>query len=70
MHVDVNRLKGKVVERGLTGEKMAKSIGVDQSTYYRKIGEGGGSFTIAQAIAISNILSLSEKERTDIFFAE
>lgn len=26
LHVDVNRLKGKTVERGMTGEEMQKSL--------------------------------------------
>ena len=40
MHVDINRLKGKTVEKGFTGEKMASELGIDQSTYYRKLGDG------------------------------
>ena len=31
MHVDINRLKGKTVEKGFTGEKMASELGIDQS---------------------------------------
>lgn len=68
MHVDVNRLKGKTVERGLTGEKIAKALGIDQSTYYRKMGDGGGGFTLSQAITMSEVLSLSREERIAIFF--
>ena len=67
LHVDVNRLKGKTVERGLTGEKIAKTLGIDQSTYYRKLGDGGGSFTLSQAITMSEVLSLSREERIAIF---
>lgn len=68
MHVDVNRLKGKTVEKGFTGEKMADALGIDQSTYYRKLGDGGGTFTINQAIRISEILALSKEERMENFF--
>lgn len=56
MQIDVNRLKGKTVELGLTGAAVAEKLGIDQSTYYRKLGAGGGSFTIAQAQMISKIL--------------
>ncbi len=70
MHVDVNRLKGKTVERGLTGEKLADGLGIDQSTYYRKLGNGGGSFTVAQVVKICDMLHLSDEERAKIFFAE
>lgn len=68
MKIDVNRLKGKTVEQGYTGAKMAKALGIDQSTYYRKLGTGGGSFTIAQAQKIAHILNLTACECTSIFF--
>lgn len=67
MNIDVNRLKGKTVEKGLTGEKMAIALGIDQSTYYRKLGDGGGTFTISQVARIAEILSLTNEERTEIF---
>ena len=40
MQIDVNRLKGKTVELGLTGAAVAEKLGIDQSTYYRKLGAG------------------------------
>lgn len=55
LHVDVNRPKGKTVECGLTGEKIAKALGIDQSTYYRKMGDGGG-LALSQAITVSEVL--------------
>lgn len=68
MKTDINRLKGKIVENGLSGAKMANEIGVNQSTYYRKLNEGGGSFTISQAQKIAELLCLSPKECNAIFF--
>ena len=70
LHVDVNRLKGKTLERGMTGEEMAKELGISQSTYYRKLGSGGVTFTLAQTFKIADILNLSESERIAIFFAD
>lgn len=70
MQIDINRLKGKTVERGLTGTKVAAALGIDQSTYYRKLGEGGGSFTIYQAQKIADLLSLTPIECNEIFFGE
>ena len=63
MQIDVNRLKGKTVELGLTGAAVAEKLGIDQSTYYRKLGAGGGSFTIAQAQMISKILEANSRKR-------
>lgn len=70
MQIDVNRLKGKTVELGLTGAAVAEKLGIDQSTYYRKLGAGGGSFTIAQAQMISKILELSPNECSTIFWKQ
>ncbi|MFR8872521.1 MAG: XRE family transcriptional regulator [Oscillospiraceae bacterium] len=67
MQIDVNRLKGKTVELGLTGAACRKTR-YEPSTYYRKLGAGGGSFTIAQAQMISKILELSPNECSTIFF--
>lgn len=68
MRIDINRLKGKTVENGLSGSKIAESLGIDQSTYYRKIGDGGGSFTISQAQKIVDLLCLTPAECNEIFF--
>ena len=56
MQINTNRIRGKIVENGLTGAKVANALGIDQSTFYRKISEGGGSFTITQAQNIAKIL--------------
>lgn len=37
--------------------KNAKALGIVQSTYYRKMGDGGGGFALSQAIAVSEVLS-------------
>lgn len=70
MQVNVAKLKGKAVERGLTGEDISKKIGVDQSTYYRKLKENGGSFTLTQVFGIADALSLTKEEAIQIFFDE
>lgn len=54
----------------MTGEEMAKELGISQSTYYRKLGSGGVTFTLAQTFKIADILNLSESERIAIFFAD
>ena len=35
--VNVNKLRGAVVEHGFTMESLANSIGMDRATLYRKI---------------------------------
>ncbi|KZR60427.1 helix-turn-helix domain-containing protein [Pseudobacillus badius] len=68
--VNVNKLKGKIVEKGLTIGLLAKKIGVDRSTLYRKISNNGESFTIKDANLICQALDLTPREATDIFFTQ
>lgn len=37
MHVDTDRLKGKIVAHGFTQEQVASKMGVDRSTFSRKM---------------------------------
>ena len=67
---NVDKLKGAIKEKRLTPEKVAESIGIDKSTMYRKLSNGGDDFTIRQADAITRVLGLSAKEAQAIFFSQ
>ena len=66
--MNVNKLKGKIVEKGLSVELLAASIGVDRSSLYRKL-NNGDKITIGEAVKIKDALGLSAEEATDIFLA-
>lgn len=68
--VNINKLKGKIVEKGMTVEKLAEKIGVDRSTIYRKMNVAGETFTIREANLICSVLNLSGQEATAIFFSK
>lgn len=68
MVVNIARLKGKIVERGNTQEAVANAIGMDRSTFYRKLKDGGEKFTIGEIHGIVNAVPLSKEEAIDIFF--
>lgn len=70
MRVDVRKLKGKTVEAGSSGAKLAIALGIDESTYYRKLKTDGVAFTLGQVFRISDALSLSVEEAKDIFLAQ
>jgi hypothetical protein len=65
--VDVPKLKGKIVEQELDMRTLAEKIGMDKSTFYRKI-NNGGSFSIEEAQAIAIELELTDSEAISIFF--
>lgn len=66
--VNVNKLKGKIVENQLTLGELAIRIGIDRSTLYRKIANHGEDFSIKEADLISRELKLTEHEAMEIFF--
>lgn len=68
--VNVNKLKGKIVERGLSIPILAEKIGIDKATLYRKIGKNGDTITIHDADMISDELKLTRNEVNDIFFSQ
>jgi plasmid maintenance system antidote protein VapI len=66
--VKVNKLKGKIVERGMNIESLAKLIGVDRATLYRKLNDAE-KITIGEAAKIKDVLEISESDAYDIFLA-
>lgn len=66
--VNVHKLKGKLVENNMSVETLAKAIGVDKSTLYRRFLDGN-NFTVGEVDGICKALSLDANEAMDIFFA-
>ena len=67
MSTNMDILKGKMVERRISAESMAKSIGIDVSTFYRKMKSDGSSFTVGQMHKIVEVLHLTPTEAASIF---
>lgn len=68
--VNINKLKGRIIECGMNVEKVAEIIGMDKSTLYRKINSNGENFTIKEADLIANALKLTYHEVNAIFFSQ
>ena len=66
--MNLNKLKGKIVENEMNVEKLADKIGVDRSSLYRKL-NNGEKITIGEASKIKDVLNLSDDEAYDIFLA-
>ncbi len=69
MRVDVDALKKKIHDSGLTVETMADQIGVDRATIYRKLKRNGETFTIGQIHQMSDVLRMSADEAKTIFLS-
>lgn len=64
--MNVNKLRGKIVEKGMNIEALAEAIGIDRSSMYRKL-NNLESVKIGEAIKIKSVLDLSAEDATDIF---
>lgn len=68
--VNVYKLKGKIVEKRMSIEELSEKMGMNKSTFYRRLNEGGVNITIEEADLIAQILNLSSKEVDEIFFSQ
>ena len=66
--VNTGMLRKAIKEKGHTIESISRAIGMDDSTFYRKVNGGGGKFTLAEADAITAALGLESGEAQRIFF--
>ena len=66
--VNIKKLKGKIVEKGMTVAQLAGAMKIDPATLYRRLNNKGESFTIGEVNRIVAALSLTTEEATNIFF--
>ena len=66
--MDLQMLKGKIVEKGMNVETVAERIGVDRSSLYRKL-NNFEKITIGEAKRMRVVLGLTAEEASHIFLA-
>ena len=66
--VNIGKLKGKIVERGINVETLAVMIGIDRSSLYRKL-NNAEKITIGEASKMKEALEMTDDEAYDIFLA-
>ena len=66
--VDVNRLNGKLVEKGVNVETLAKRINIERSTLYRKL-NNAEKITVGEAKKMQEALEIPVEEAAAIFFS-
>ena len=65
---DIETLKCKMTDSGMTMVSIAKKSGILRETLYNRL-NGIGEFTASEIIGLSEALHLSKKERDDIFLS-
>lgn len=69
MWVDIDLLKTRISQSDKSITELATAIGVNRSTFYRKLNSNGEFFTIEQARKLTEAIPLSKKDSVRIFFA-
>ena len=69
MRTNMLKLRGKIVEAGLQNKTMAQALGMDTSTFYRKMKSDALAFTIEEMHQIVEVLHLSKEDACAIFLA-
>ena len=64
--MNINKLKGKMVEHEITVEMLADSMGYHPSTLYRKI-DNPEKITIGDALKIRQRVPMTDSEALEIF---
>ena len=64
--MNINRLKGKIIEKGYSVERLADEINIARATMYRKL-NNFEKITVGEAKRISAVLGLTGEEATEIF---
>lgn len=63
--MNLNKLKGKIVENGLNVPKVAEMLGIDPKTLYRRL--NSGKVTVEDAAKMKAFLSITNEEAIEIF---
>lgn len=64
--MNINKLKGKMAEKGMNVDALAECVEIDRSSMYRKL-NNFEKITIGEAQKIARALDLSGEDATEIF---
>lgn len=67
---NINMLRDAIKNSKHTIDSLSEAIGIDKSTFYRKLERRGTTFTVEQANAIKVELGLTAATAQKIFFTD
>lgn len=65
--MNMNKLKGKIIEKGMNVDGLASKTGIHRSSIYRKMNKPE-NFTVKEVRSIKETLMLTNEEAAEIFF--
>ncbi len=70
MRVNIELLKDEMNKCGMNIKKVAALIGIDESTFYRKLKANGETFTVKEMFDIIEVLDIEKEKASEIFFSD
>lgn len=67
MEVNIRKLEEVMAASNMRKPDLAKAIGIDRATFYRKIKSHGEKFTVGEMHKTVQVLGLSTETATEIF---
>lgn len=69
--IDSNKIKGRMRELEYTQDAIADVLGIDSSTFNRKLNERDGAcFTVNEADTLGDRLKWNQEEKAQVFFVK
>lgn len=66
--INTDRLKLALQARGITVEQASESLGINPSTFYRKLTRNGKTFSVEEVQRLAKLLNLDSETLQQIFF--
>lgn len=67
--IQTNKIKGRMTELEITQKAAAAELGIDESTFNRKLNSRNGSvFSLQEVVQLADLLELSMEQKADYFF--
>lgn len=69
MMANLNMLKEKIIDSGISKTAIAKKIGISRETLYNRL-KGKGEFSASEIVSLTEIFHMEKEERDEIFFSK
>lgn len=67
MQINIELLKDEMNKCSMNIKKVAALIGIDESTFYRKLKANGETFTVKEMFDIIEVLDIEKEKASEIF---
>ena len=67
--MNTQAVKDRMREKNISGPMMAKELGMNPSTYYRKMQDNGGEFSALDLMVFKRVLEMDDKTAIDFLLS-